>query len=91
MPSIPPADAAQGSAEVRDHGPAAAVLPRGRVSYCRVQQDERTKQDYLRAYYDSIVYRDIVRANVVRNQKALARAPPVSPHKHCRPILVPPP
>ena len=37
-----------------------------------LQQDERTKQDYLRAYYDSIVYRDIVRANVVRNQKALA-------------------
>jgi len=37
-----------------------------------LQEDERTKQDYLRAYYDSIVYRDIVRANVVRNQKALA-------------------
>ncbi len=37
-----------------------------------LQQDEHTKQDYLRAYYDSIVYRDIVRANVVRNQKALA-------------------
>jgi len=37
-----------------------------------LQQDERTKQDYLRAYYDSIVYRDIVRTNVVRNQKALA-------------------
>lgn len=37
-----------------------------------LQKDERTKQDYLRAYYDSIVYRDIVRTNVVRNQKALA-------------------
>jgi predicted AAA+ superfamily ATPase len=37
-----------------------------------LQQDERTKQDYLRAYYDSIVYRDIIRTNVVRNQKALA-------------------
>jgi hypothetical protein len=37
-----------------------------------LQPDERTKQDYLRACYDSIVYRDIVRANVVRNQKALA-------------------
>lgn len=37
-----------------------------------LQQDERTKQDYLRAYYDSIVYRDIIRMNVVRNQKALA-------------------
>ena len=37
-----------------------------------LQPEERTKQDYLRAYYDSIVYRDIVRTNVVRNQKALA-------------------
>ena len=37
-----------------------------------LQQDERTRQDYLKAYYDSIVYRDIVRTNVVRNQKALA-------------------
>jgi predicted AAA+ superfamily ATPase len=37
-----------------------------------LQQDERTKQDYLKAYYDSIVYRDIIRTNVVRNQKALA-------------------
>lgn len=37
-----------------------------------LQPDERTKQDYLRSYYDSIVYRDIVRTNVVRNQKALA-------------------
>ena len=37
-----------------------------------LQLDERTKQDYLRAYYDSIVYRDIIRTNVVRNQNALA-------------------
>ena len=37
-----------------------------------LEQDERTKQDYLRAYYDSIVYRDIIRTNVIRNQKALA-------------------
>lgn len=37
-----------------------------------LQQDDRTKQDYLRAYYDSIVYRDIIRTNIVRNQKALA-------------------
>lgn len=37
-----------------------------------LQQNEQTKQDYLRAYYDSIVYRDIVQANVVRNQKALS-------------------
>ena len=37
-----------------------------------LQKEELTKQDYLRAYYDSIVYRDIVRINEVRNQKALA-------------------
>lgn len=37
-----------------------------------LQADERTRQDQLRAYYDSIVYRDIVRVNDVRNQKALA-------------------
>jgi predicted AAA+ superfamily ATPase len=37
-----------------------------------LQGDERTKRDYLKAYYDSIVYRDIVRVNEVRNQKALA-------------------
>jgi predicted AAA+ superfamily ATPase len=37
-----------------------------------LQPDEGTKLDYLKAYYDSIVYRDIVRTNVVRNQKALA-------------------
>lgn len=37
-----------------------------------LQGDERTKWDYLKAYYDSIVYRDIVRVNEVRNQKAMA-------------------
>jgi len=37
-----------------------------------LQKEETTKQDYLRAYYDSIVYRDIIRINEVRNQKALA-------------------
>lgn len=37
-----------------------------------LQQDDRTKQDYLHAYYDSIVYRDILRVNEVRNQKALS-------------------
>jgi len=37
-----------------------------------LQKEELTKQDYLRAYYDSIVYRDIIRINEVRNQKALA-------------------
>ncbi|MCK9632636.1 MAG: ATP-binding protein [Methanoregula sp.] len=37
-----------------------------------LHEDERTRQDQLRAYYDSIVYRDIVRVNEVRNQKALA-------------------
>ena len=28
----------------------------------------------LQAYYDSIVYRDIIRVNEIRNQKALAEA-----------------
>jgi predicted AAA+ superfamily ATPase len=37
-----------------------------------LQEDERTRQDQLRAYYDSIVYRDIVRVNEVRNPNALA-------------------
>jgi predicted AAA+ superfamily ATPase len=36
-----------------------------------LQQDERTRQDLLRAYYDSIVHRDIVRVNEVRKPKAL--------------------
>jgi len=33
--------------------------------------DETIRRDQLAAYYDSIVYRDIVRVNEVRNQKAL--------------------
>jgi predicted AAA+ superfamily ATPase len=37
-----------------------------------LQDDERTKDDYLKAYYDSIVYRDIIMVNEIRNQKALA-------------------
>lgn len=37
-----------------------------------LQEDERTRQDQLGSYYDSIVYRDIVQVNDVRNQKALA-------------------
>lgn len=37
-----------------------------------LQEDERTKNDYLKAYYDSIVYRDIIRVNEIRNQKALS-------------------
>lgn len=36
------------------------------------QKDESVKADQLRAYYDSIVYRDIVQVNKVRNQRALA-------------------
>jgi predicted AAA+ superfamily ATPase len=36
-----------------------------------LQDDEMIRRDQLRAYYDSIVYRDIVRVNDVRNQKAL--------------------
>ncbi len=37
-----------------------------------LQEDESIKNDYLMAYYDSIVYRDIIRVNEIRNQKALA-------------------
>ncbi len=36
------------------------------------QSDEEVKKDQLRAYYDSIVYRDIVRINEVRNQRAMS-------------------
>ncbi len=36
-----------------------------------LQDDEAIRRDQLKAYYDSIVYRDIVRVNEVRNQKAL--------------------
>lgn len=36
-----------------------------------LQGDEAIRRDQLAAYYDSIVYRDIVRVNEVRNQKAL--------------------
>ena len=37
-----------------------------------LQPDEEVKKDQLRAYYDSIVYRDIVRVNEVRNQRAMS-------------------
>lgn len=37
-----------------------------------LSDDETIRRDQLKAYYDSIVYRDIVRVNEVRNQKALA-------------------
>lgn len=36
------------------------------------QSDEEVKKDQLRAYYDSIVYRDIVQVNEVRNQRAMS-------------------
>lgn len=36
------------------------------------QEDGDVKADQLRAYYDSIVYRDIVQVNKVRNPRALA-------------------
>ena len=36
-----------------------------------LQQDDLTKQDYLHAYYDSIVYRDILRVNEVQIRKRL--------------------
>lgn len=37
-----------------------------------LQDDDDLKKDYLKVYYDSIVYRDIVRVQNVRNQKALS-------------------
>lgn len=37
-----------------------------------LEENDATKRDHLQAYYDSIVYRDIIRVNVIRNQKALA-------------------
>ncbi|EHQ36591.1 ATP-binding protein [Methanoplanus limicola] len=37
-----------------------------------LQDDDEMRNDYLRVYYDSIVYRDIVRIQNVRNQKALS-------------------
>ncbi len=36
-----------------------------------LQKDELVRVDQLSAYYDSIVYRDIVKGNNVRNQRAL--------------------
>lgn len=70
---VPPGDAATRAArkyEIMTH--LRQYLREGGFPVVVLQQDERTKEDYLRAYYDSIVYRDIVRTNVVRNQKALA-------------------
>jgi predicted AAA+ superfamily ATPase len=70
---VPPSDAASRAAA--KYGIVTLLkqyLTEGGFPTVVLQKDERTKLDYLRAYYDSIVYRDIVRANVVRNQKALA-------------------
>jgi uncharacterized protein len=36
-----------------------------------LNDDNEMKNDYLKVYYDSIVYRDIVRVQNIRNQKAL--------------------
>ena len=36
-----------------------------------LREDELVREDQLRAYYDSIVYRDIIRENDVRNHRAL--------------------
>ena len=47
-------------------------LREGGFPHVILQKNELTKQDYLKTYYDSIVYRDIIRFNDVRNQKALA-------------------
>jgi len=36
-----------------------------------LRKNDSVREDQLRAYYDSIVYRDIIRENDVRNQRAL--------------------
>jgi predicted AAA+ superfamily ATPase len=36
-----------------------------------LEQDESLKREYLRSYYDSIVYQDIILINQVRNVRAL--------------------
>jgi len=70
---VPPRDAAGRAAQKYDiTAQLRQYLREGGFPVIVLQQDERTKQDYLHAYYDSIVYRDIVQANVLRNQKALA-------------------
>lgn len=70
---VPPEDAAMRAAQKYE----IAILLKqylreGGFPTVVLQQDERTKLDYLEACYDSIVYRDIIRTNDVRNQKALA-------------------
>jgi predicted AAA+ superfamily ATPase len=70
---VPPKDAAMRAAQKYE----IAILLKqylreGGFPTVVLQQDERTKLDYLEAYYDSIVYRDIIRMNDIRNQKALA-------------------
>jgi hypothetical protein len=70
---VPPRDAAGRAAQKYEiMARLRQYLREGGFPMVVLQQDGRTKEDYLRAYYDSIVYRDIVRANVIRNQKALA-------------------
>ncbi len=46
-------------------------LREGGFPQVALQGDRAVRRDQLAAYYDSIVYRDIVRANEVRNQRAL--------------------
>lgn len=47
-------------------------LKSGGFPQVALQDDDDLKKDYLKVYYDSIVYRDIVRISHVRNQKALS-------------------
>jgi len=50
---------------LRDH------LKEGGFPRVVLERDESVKTEMLRSYYDSIVYRDIVMSNTVRNVKAL--------------------
>ncbi len=47
-------------------------LKSGGFPQVALQDDDDLKKDYLKVYYDSIVYRDIVRIQHIRNQKALS-------------------
>ncbi len=47
-------------------------LKSGGFPQVALQDDDDLKKDYLKVYYDSVVYRDIVRVSHVRNQKALS-------------------
>ena len=87
---IPSNDAAKRAAqkyEITTH--LRQYLHEGGFPVVVLQQDERTRQDYLKAYYDSIVYRDIVRTNVGQEPESSCKPPSLPFHEHRLPLLVP--